>query len=121
VLHHVALELKPEAVQEEVAFWTALGFAEVPMPEDLGGGVAWVEHAGTQIHLLGVDDPVLPAQGHVAVVVEDFDGVMKDLAGQGLGPVERRRLWGERRAKVSSPAGHVVEFMAAPPAPSAQA
>jgi hypothetical protein len=119
LLHHVALELKPEAIRKEVTFWTALGFAWVPAPEDLDGDFAWVERAGTQIHLLGVEEPSLPAQGHVAVVVHDFDKAIADLAEAGLEPVERRPLWGERRAKVSSPSGHVVELMAAPPSPAA--
>jgi hypothetical protein len=117
MIHHVALEIRHEQVREEVSFWGLLGFAEVPVPEDLGGGFAWVERAGTQIHLLGVEDPVVPAQAHVAVVVENFDRTLSDLADAGFEPIERRQLWGERRAKVSSPGGHVVEFMAAPPAP----
>jgi catechol 2,3-dioxygenase-like lactoylglutathione lyase family enzyme len=92
-----------------------LGFAEVPAPEAVGDGYAWVEREGTQIHLVVTDDPVIPVRGHVAVVCPDFEATLEALRGDGFEPHEGRELWGERRAKVRTPAGHTVEITAAPP------
>jgi hypothetical protein len=52
----------------------------------------------------------------VAVVAEDWDAAIAALRGAGLDPQERARHWGAARAFVHTPAGHVVEVMAAPPA-----
>ena len=116
MLHHVALEVGSESIRRETEMWVLLGFSQVSVPESLGPGFTWVERAGTQIHLLAVDDPVVPARGHVAVVVGDFDLAIASLSQAGFEPREGRQLWGERRAKVRSPAGHLVELMVAPPA-----
>ena len=60
----------------------------------------------------------MPERGHVAVVVPDFDLVVERLRGAGFEVRPGRELWGEKRAKATSPAGHVVELMAAPPPPA---
>jgi hypothetical protein len=52
----------------------------------------------------------------VAVVAEDWDAAIAALREAGLDPRERERHWGAARAFVHTPAGHVVEVMAAPPA-----
>jgi hypothetical protein len=115
MLHHVALETRPADVEDAVAFWELLGFARVDPPPTLADVATWLEHKGTQIHLLYADDPVAPDQGHPAVVVEDFDSVYAAVEAAGH-PIERRREhWGEPRARATSPGGHRVELMAAPP------
>ena len=119
MLHHAALEVNPDAIQEEVAFWNAIGFTEVPVPKPLGDGYTWVEHQGTQIHLIHAADPVIPAKGHVAVVANDFEATLARLADRGFDVRQARELWGEKRAKATSPAGHTVELMAALPRPVA--
>lgn len=99
----------------EGEFWLAVGFARVAAPEGLGEGFDWYEREGTQIHLMAVDDPSPPpSRGHVAVVA-DLDRAIDRLAERGFTVNEGRRLWGERRVKCRTPAGHVVELMAAPP------
>jgi len=117
MLHHVALEVAPDGIEAESRFWTAAGFEPVPVPESLGGGFTWFERAGTQIHLLHTDAPVIPPHGHAAVVVADFQVTFDQLAADGHEISEGTRHWGERRAKVVTPAGHQVEIMAAPPLP----
>ncbi|HTU14384.1 MAG TPA: hypothetical protein VMF31_04245 [Solirubrobacterales bacterium] len=120
MLHHVTLEVRTGDLPEDGRFWVLAGFERVPVPEALGAGYSWFEKGGTQIHLLETDDPVIPATGHVAVVAPDFEETMVRLAEGGFAPEERRPLWGERRAKVTCPSGHVVELMAAPPTRSAK-
>jgi catechol 2,3-dioxygenase-like lactoylglutathione lyase family enzyme len=115
-LQHVSLEVTREQVPDELAFWAILGFERVEPPGTLSQVAAWTQRDGTQIHLLFADDPVVPPQGHTAVVAEDWDATIATLREAGRDPEERTRHWGAARAFVHTPAGHVVEVMAAPPA-----
>lgn len=115
MLHHVALEVRPEAAEADGRFWQAVGFRPVPVPEALGPGYDWFERDGTRIHLVHRDDPVVPAAGHAAVVTPDLDAALGRIRALGIEVAESRRLWGERRAKAILPSGHTVELMAAPP------
>jgi catechol 2,3-dioxygenase-like lactoylglutathione lyase family enzyme len=75
-----------------------------------------VQAGPTQIHLLFSGDPVAPPEGHVAVVVADFDATIAKLGVAGFEADRRKEHWGSPRAFVRSPAGHRVELMAfAPP------
>lgn len=116
MLQHVALEVRAEDAGAEVAFWGLLGFVEVPPPETLSRRTRWLERGATQVHLLFADAPVVPPVGHVAVVAKAFAETCARLAATGRIPELRREHWGVPRAFVSSPAGHRVELMAAPPA-----
>jgi hypothetical protein len=115
VLQHVTIEMRSEEVEAGVAFWSLLGFDEVEPPESLRERARWVERAGTQIHLLYAEQPVVPPIGHAAVVVDDFEAVLEALTGAGHEVGERPRHWGARRAVAIAPGGHRVELMAAPP------
>jgi len=75
-----------------------------------------VQAGSTQIHLLYADEPVIPAEGHVAVVVGDYEATLGALGETGFQPQPRREHWGSPRAFVRSPSGHRVELMAAAPA-----
>ena len=108
MIHHVSLESQRADAAAHRRFWTALGFAAVTPPEPLRDRADWYERDGTQIHLLWTDDPVVPAQGHVAVRVDDLDALDVDLE-------ERARHWGERRCYARAPGGHVVELFEVPP------
>ena len=63
VIQHVALETRPADVEGELGFWALLGFEPVDPPGDLGDRSAWVQRAGTQVHLLFADEPVVAAAG----------------------------------------------------------
>lgn len=112
---HVGLEVARTAAGEEVAFWALLGFAEMVLADDLAGRARWVERDGFQVHLLFSDAPVVPAVGHVAIVVADYDAVVARLRAAGHEAAPRTQYWGVPRTHVRSPAGHLVELMAAPP------
>lgn len=114
MLQHVALEVREEEANAEVAFWGLLGFAEVPAGT-LASRSRWLQRGTTQVHLLYAEEPVVPPHGHVAVVAEAFAEVCARLAAVGRIPELRKEHWGAPRAFVSSPAGHRVELMAAPP------
>ncbi len=114
-LQHVALEVGEADAGAEVAFWALLGFDEVAAPASLRERARWVQRGATQVHLLFADAPVIPSAGHVAVVAEAFAETCARLAAAGRIPELRAEHWGAPRAFVSSPAGHRVELMAAPP------
>ena len=114
-VQHVGLEVRPEDVESEVAFWALLGFAEVPAPEALRPRSRWVQRGGQQIHLLHAEAPAIPRAGHVAVVAADWDATLGALRAAGHEVALRTEYWRSPRTQVHTPAGHRVEVMAAPP------
>jgi catechol 2,3-dioxygenase-like lactoylglutathione lyase family enzyme len=114
-LQHVSLETRPADVEAEVAFWALLGFAHVEAPPGLREIATWLQAGATQIHLLYADEPVVPPQGHAAVVAGDFEATAAALTAAGFAVQPRAQHWGVPRAYVRSPGGHLVEVMAAPP------
>lgn len=115
MLQHVTIEVRTEDAEAAVAFWGLLGFEPVEPPESLRERALWVERAGTQVHLLYTEQPVVPPLGHAAVLVEDLAATVAALAAAGHEVGERRAHWGARRAVAIAPGGHRVELMAAPP------
>jgi catechol 2,3-dioxygenase-like lactoylglutathione lyase family enzyme len=115
MLQHVSIEVAPADLRACVAFYELIGFREVDPPGSLGEVSTWVERAGTQVHLLHSDDPVVPPEGHHAVVADDYDATLARLREAGFDPEPRTEHWGAPRAFVRNPAGHRVELMAAPP------
>ena len=117
VIHHVGVEVEPGDIERSIVFWELLGFQRRQPPPTLEA-FTWLESGGTQIHLLPSESPKVPSRGHVAVVVPDFEATVTGLAEAGFEVDRRREHWGAPRAKVVTPGGHVVELMAAPPAPA---
>ncbi|HEX2087518.1 MAG TPA: VOC family protein [Solirubrobacteraceae bacterium] len=119
MLHHVALEVRPDDLDACVAFWALLGFERVEPPPSLAQRATWVERAGTQVHLMRADEPVAPPRGHAAVVADDYDEALGRLRAAGFEPEPREEHWGAARCFVRAPGGHRVEVMARPPASGA--
>ncbi|MEA2375655.1 MAG: hypothetical protein QOD53_2118 [Thermoleophilaceae bacterium] len=115
MLQHVSLEVLEDRVERCAAFWELLGFQRVEPPASLADRAAWLQSGPTQIHLLFAERPVVPPQGHTAVVVDDYDGAFVALEEAGHAPEPRAEHWGAARCFVRDPAGHRVEVMAAPP------
>jgi catechol 2,3-dioxygenase-like lactoylglutathione lyase family enzyme len=115
VIDHVALETRPADVEAAVAFWALLGFERVEPPATLLDVAVWVARAGTAIHLLFAEDPVVMPRGHVAVVADDYDAALERLRAAGFAPEPRREHWGSPRCVVIAPGGHRVEVMAFAP------
>lgn len=115
MIQHVALEVRERDVEACVAFWALLGFSEVEAPAALATRSTWVQAGATQIHLLHADEPAVPPEGHVAVVVEDHEATLQALREAGFHPQPRTQYWGSPRAFVRSPSGHRVELMAFAP------
>jgi catechol 2,3-dioxygenase-like lactoylglutathione lyase family enzyme len=115
MIQHVALEVREREVEACVRFWALLGFAAVDVPEALAARSRWLQAGATQIHLLFAAEPVAAPEGHVAVVVEDYDATLAALRAAGFEPAMRTEYWGSPRAFVRCPAGHRVELMAFAP------
>jgi catechol 2,3-dioxygenase-like lactoylglutathione lyase family enzyme len=115
VIQHVAVEVSRERAGACAEFWALLGFRRVEPPPSLADRATWVQRGGTQVHLLYADEPVVPPQGHVAVVVDDYGRSFAALRDAGHEPEPRTEHWGAQRCFVHDPAGHRVEVMAAPP------
>jgi hypothetical protein len=117
VLQHVSLEVRPDQVRDCVAFWELLGFAEIEPPPMLRGRFTWVERDGTHIHLVPVDEPAIPNEGHTAVVAPEGETTVQTLRERGFEPRPGSNAWDAPRWFVNDPAGHRVEVMSAPPVP----
>ncbi len=115
MLQHVALELDPASRREAEEFWVLLGFELVEPPPSLRERSSWLQRGSTQIHLLFSEEPVVPPEGHAAVVAEDYEATLDALRAAGYEPEPRTEHWGAPRAFLVAPGGHRVEVMAAPP------
>ena len=116
MIGHVAIEVREADAEACVRFWGLLGFARVEPPASLAARAAWVQSGATQVHLLFAAAPVVPSEGHVAVIAGDYEGTLAALREAGFEPEPRTEHWGSPRAFVNCPAGHRVELMAFPPA-----
>ena len=86
MLQHVSLEVRPDQVRDCVAFWELLGFTEIEPPPILRDRFTWVERDGTHIHLVPVDDPAVPKEGHTAIVAPEGETTVQTLREHGFDP-----------------------------------
>lgn len=114
MLHHVGIEVAPAEIERTVELWQLLDFELVEPPPSLRE-FTWLERDGTQVHLMPTESPTVPARGHTAIVVADFERTFAALAGHGFEVERRRQHWATPRALVIAPHGHRVELMAHPP------
>jgi hypothetical protein len=118
MLHHVAIEVRPDDVDDAVAFFELIGFARVEPPAALAE-YTWLEREGTQVHLMPTEPPTVPPRAHLAVVVPDFEPALARLRERGYDLEPRRPHWRSPRVTAIAPGGHRVELMAFPPASGA--
>lgn len=113
MLQHVALEVADP--EPDVAFWALLGFERIEPPPGLRDRAVWVQRDGQQVHLFLSDEPVVPPQGHTAIVAADYAGQTAALRAAGHDVQDRAPHWGAARCFARAPSGHRVEIMEAPP------
>jgi catechol 2,3-dioxygenase-like lactoylglutathione lyase family enzyme len=118
MIQHATREVLPAQLDACIDFYGQIGFSRVPEPATLQGSAVWLEHRGTQVHLMPKPDAA-PQTGHVAVVVAGYEDTVARLRGLGHEIDPRREHWGSPRCFVRDPAGNVVELMAWPPGESA--
>ena len=107
--------------ERSVAFYEALGFEkrrELPIRDEAVNIFMGLPGDGDRLELtynFGVDSYELgTAYGHIALSVDDLDGTLEQLAGQGIEP-ERPpytvREGGSRLCFVRDPDGYLVELI----------
>ncbi len=108
-------------IDRSVAFYEALGFEErgrLPIRDEAINVVMGLPGDGARLELtynFGVDAYELgTGYGHIAVTVDDVDGTLERLAGQGIEP-ERPpytvREGGSRLCFVRDPDGYRIELI----------
>jgi len=76
---------------------------------DFGVGGAWLDAGGQQVHLIEGPTPNSAGQ-HFALRVDDLDGVIAELRGQGFDVADPFETAVSRQTTISDPAGNVVEL-----------
>ena len=112
MLQHATLELRREQGEDCVSFYELLGFNRVEPPPSLADRAAWLESGPTQVHLMWVDEPTALPNGHIAVVLDDYEATLAALREAGHEVEPRSEHWGSPRAYVHDPGGNLVELMA---------
>jgi catechol 2,3-dioxygenase-like lactoylglutathione lyase family enzyme len=118
MIHHVTREILRSELDSCASFYALLGFEPVGTPPGIEGRAAWFEHAGTQIHLMLVDDAAAAERrpaGHVGIVIGRYDETVGRIRAAGHTVEPRREHWGSPRSYVRDPAGYLVELIAWPP------
>lgn len=115
MIQHVTFEVHPDRIEDCADFYGLLGFERVDPPPTLAERAVWVERERTQVHLMRVEEPAVLPQGHVAVIVEEYERTLERLREHGHDPESRSEHWGSPRAFVRDPGGNRVELMAFPP------
>lgn len=111
MLQHVTRQIRPSQLEPCISFYALLGFTEVPVPEGIRGRAVWLERFRSQIHLMPNQD-ASPEQGHIGIIVDDYQAAIERLRTEGHEIDPRREHWGAPRAYVRDPAGNLVEVMA---------
>jgi lactoylglutathione lyase len=109
-------------IDRSVAFYEALGFEEMarmPIRDEATNVFMGLPGDGARLELTHNHDQTEPYEigtgyGHIAVTVEDLDGTLARLAGQGIEPEKPPysvREGGSRLCFVRDPDGYRVEII----------
>jgi glyoxylase I family protein len=107
-VHHVSVNVS-DAV-ESVAFYTdVLGGTLRDDRPDFGIGGAWIDLGATQVHLIETDVPPNLGQ-HFAILVDDLDGVVRELRSKGIDIEDAKVVGPDRQTFIQDPDGNAVEL-----------
>lgn len=111
-IDHVQLSGPPGCETAMRAFWTRLGFVEIPKPKTLvSRGGCWFRNESAEIHI-GIETPFSPAyKSHPGLAVADLDLISMLLMEAGVDPVWDDLWPGRRRFYAMDPAGNRLEFL----------
>jgi catechol 2,3-dioxygenase-like lactoylglutathione lyase family enzyme len=112
-IDHVLLAMPPGREDDARAFYQGiLGIAEMTKPPQLAArGGCWFEAGDVKLHL-GVEKDFIPARkAHPAFVVDDLQGLIRDLKAAGYALAEDAPLEGYDRVFVADPFGNRIELM----------
>jgi catechol 2,3-dioxygenase-like lactoylglutathione lyase family enzyme len=112
-IDHVLLAMPPGRENDARAFYQGiLGIAEMTKPPQLAArGGCWFEAGEVKVHL-GVEKDFIPARkAHPAFIVDDLEGLIRDLKAAGYALAEDAPLEGYDRIFVADPFGNRIELM----------
>jgi catechol 2,3-dioxygenase-like lactoylglutathione lyase family enzyme len=112
-IDHVLLAMPPGREDDARAFYQGiLGIAEMTKPPQLAArGGCWFEAGEVKVHL-GVEKDFVPARkAHPAFIVDDLQGLIRDLKAAGYALAEDAPLEGYDRIFVADPFGNRIELM----------
>ena len=111
-IDHVQIPI-PAGGEDEVRRFYAglLGLTEVPKPAQLAvRGGCWLVGQGVALHF-GVEEDFRPSRrAHVALLVDDLEGLRARLDAAGVGTVDDPMPIGVRRFYAEDPFGNRLEF-----------
>ena len=114
-IDHVQLAMPPaeEAVAREF-FVDVLGMQEIPKPPALAKrGGCWFQAGGVQIHV-GVEADFRPAKkAHPALLVRNYESLLRKLGAAGYQCNESGEIPGIRRCHIHDPFGNRMELVSA--------
>src|SRR5438270_9575184 len=99
MIHHDTRHTRPSDIERCVEFYGLLGFSQVQPPPGIAGRAVWLQHRGTQIHLM-LDEEATPERGHVAVLLDDYAPTVAALRAAGIEVQPRAEHWGSPRSYV---------------------
>jgi catechol 2,3-dioxygenase-like lactoylglutathione lyase family enzyme len=112
-IDHVLLAMPPGRENDARAFYQGiLGIAEMTKPPQLAArGGCWFEAGEVKVHL-GVEEDFIPARkAHPAFIVDDLQGLIRDLKAAGYALAGDAPLEGYDRVFVADPFGNRIELM----------
>jgi catechol 2,3-dioxygenase-like lactoylglutathione lyase family enzyme len=112
-IDHILLAMPPGRENDARAFYQGiLGIAEMTKPPQLAArGGCWFEAGEVKVHL-GVEKDFIPARkAHPAFIVDDLEGLIRDLKAAGYALAEDAPLEGYDRIFVADPFGNRIELM----------
>jgi catechol 2,3-dioxygenase-like lactoylglutathione lyase family enzyme len=112
-IDHVLLAMPPGRENDARAFYQGiLGIAEMTKPPQLAArGGCWFEAGEVKVHL-GVEKDFTPARkAHPAFIVDDLQGLIRDLKAAGYALAGDAPLEGYDRIFVADPFGNRIELM----------
>jgi len=114
-IDHVQLAMPRGGEESATAFYQGvLGLERRPKPEVLAvRGGCWFSNGSVEVHL-GVEADFRPAaKAHPALVVDDLDALVAELASNGHQVRFDDAIPGVRRCYVDDPFGNRIELIAA--------
>ncbi len=107
-VHHVSVNVSDP--DRSIAFYTdVLGGTIRPDRPDFGFGGAWIDLGATQVHL--IEAAVPPNMGqHFAILVDDVDGVVRELRAKGMEVEDAGVVGPDRQTFIDDPDGNAIEL-----------
>lgn len=116
MIHHVAIQMRPELRSATLAFYSRLGYHEVAAPSPLADRVVWLEDTGhSQIHLVEIESPDRNSwQPHFALPLGPSFTEIRRAFDKQYHPAQE--YWASSRGFITDPSGNKIEIIERTPA-----